>query len=509
MPFHRLKNIWLAALVCGVAFAALFAVRVDLVKKIFQRPQNAPQWTGDAPLARDTWMTISQGGRKIGFSHSTFSKVAEGFQLNETLFMRINTMGMIHDINLKTEGVLNADYSLASFDFDMSSGRFAFHASGSYSNDVFSVTTQSAGGPPQSFDIDVQDKPYLAAGILDAVRGADLKTGDKLTFHVFDPATMGQERVHVRVKGEEDIQIMGRLARATVLIVEFKGVRQTAWIGENGELLKESGFLGIVLEKSTRRQALFDLALEESQDLTKVAAIASNVTIHNPQDLDRLTVRLVGISLAKKTFGEGRQSLDEDRLTVQKESLSDLPGRLDLNNLEPAEKRLLAPGPFVQSDHPKIVSLVNTIVADADAPLEKVQKLMTWIDRHVEKRPVISIPDALSILENRIGDCNEHAVLMAALSRAAGIPATIEAGIVYLDGRFYYHAWNLVYLGRWITVDALFGQLPADVTHLCFSRGGPGDQLEMMDFIGNVSIEVVSQEFIAPKKTWSSGPGQS
>ncbi|MBU0545269.1 MAG: transglutaminase domain-containing protein, partial [Proteobacteria bacterium] len=66
-----------------------------------------------------------------------------------------------------------------------------------------------------------------------------------------------------------------------------------------------------------------------------------------------------------------------------------------------------------------------------------------------------------------------------------------EAGLVYLNGRFYYHAWNLLYLGEWITVDSLFGQIPADVTHIRFSTGDQKEQLDLMGIIGNLKIKVM------------------
>jgi transglutaminase-like putative cysteine protease len=118
--------------------------------------------------------------------------------------------------------------------------------------------------------------------------------------------------------------------------------------------------------------------------------------------------------------------------------------------------------------------------------------LLDWVHTHIKKRPVLSLPDALSTLENRVGDCNEHAVLLAALARAAGIPARIEAGLVYLKGRFYYHAWNLLYLGKWITADSLFGQLPADVSHLRFATGSPEQQLDLMGLIGKVQLTIIN-----------------
>ena len=60
-------------------------------------------------------------------------------------------------------------------------------------------------------------------------------------------------------------------------------------------------------------------------------------------------------------------------------------------------------------------------------------------------------------------------------------------------GRLFYHAWAEVMLeGRWVTVDPTWGQLPADVTHLRFVRGGLGKQMAMFSVIGRVEqVQVV------------------
>ena len=137
---------------------------------------------------------------------------------------------------------------------------------------------------------------------------------------------------------------------------------------------------------------------------------------------------------------------------------------------------------------------MKEIVAPGDTSEIKARKIVTWVHRNLEKRPVLSVPNALETLENRVGDCNEHAVLLAAFARAAGIPAEVEAGVVYLRGRFYYHAWNVVYLsewGGWVTADAALGQMPADVTHVRFVRGDTEQQLDLLGLIGRVKIEIL------------------
>ena len=72
------------------------------------------------------------------------------------------------------------------------------------------------------------------------------------------------------------------------------------------------------------------------------------------------------------------------------------------------------------------------------------------------------------------------------------IPARVAAGLAYLDGKFYYHAWPEVFLERWVAVDPTFGQFPADASHLRFTIGGLGRQVELLRLIGALQIDVLS-----------------
>jgi hypothetical protein len=300
---------------------------------------------------------------------------------------------------------------------------------------------------------------------------------------------MAQESITVNVLANEEISVMGQLKSAVKISLNFKGATQLAWIGKDGEMLKEEGLLGITLEKTTREDALFGLALESSDDLTQVASVASNITIKDTQKPEILKLEINGIDYGHLRISGGRQTLEGNILTIRKESLANLPDTESFDTSEGSE--FLKPTPFIQSDHEKIQAIAKEIVLPDDSPLEKVRKTMAWIRDHIEKRPVLSIPDAISTLESRMGDCNEHAMLFAALLRASGIPAKVEAGLVYLKGRFYYHAWNLIYLGKWITADSLFGQLPADVTHIRFAIGEQEEQLDLLGVIGKVELKIL------------------
>ncbi|UCF91487.1 MAG: transglutaminase domain-containing protein [Desulfobacterales bacterium] len=494
MALHQTKPFWIAGTCFGCVFAILLMMRLDWFNKIFSRPQTLSPASVNAVFERDTWMNIFHNERKIGFSHTRFATEDGGYRLQETVFMRINTMGMIQDINLSTRGRLNPDFTLLDFDFEINSGRSRFLAKGSVADQFFNIETQS-GGSRRTLTIEVETKPYLLAGIVDAVAITGLEPGAKFAFAVFDPATLGDEKLAVEVLGPEEILIGGDTYKATRISLNFKGATQWAWIGEDGDLLRQKGLLGIRLERTTHNEALHGLTLEASRDLSLAASVASNASLANLDRLTVLQVELSGIALDQVHLQGGRQNLNGRILTIQKELTADLPAELPLENLPTVEKIFLNPSPFIQSDHAQIRRLAREIVgADSPGvPLERARKLVDWVHRNIEKRPVLSLPDALSTLENRRGDCNEHAVLLAALARAAGIPSRVEAGLVYLNDRFYYHAWNLLYLGRWITADALFGQLPADVSHIRFTTGAPQQQLDIIGIIGKVRIRVIEE----------------
>ena len=486
-----MKPFWILLCLFGLLFAILFSFRLGAVNTFNPVSEELASFPIERVPEKDSWMNILQNGRKIGSSHTFISKTAKGYLLKETLYIRLNTMGLTQDLILKTAGKLNNDFTLSSFDFEISSGRFHFSAQGAVSGNVLSVKTHNFGYS-KDVHLKIKEKIYVSSGIVDAAYASGMKPGDEFTLHVFDPVSMSSEPVSIKVMGKENILNMGIQKNSMKMAIQYQGTTQLVWIDENGEVLKEKGLLGFSLEKTTRKDALFGLLDESSQDLAEIASVKSNVIFDNPLKLERINVKISGINIKDVHLESERQVLRGNVLIIQKEDLVKFPDVI--NNMNTIPDRFVKPEPFIESDHPKILNLVEKIVTNDDTPLERANKLMTWVHNNIEKRPVLSMPDALATLVNKVGDCNEHAVLLAALARAAGIPARIEAGLVYLNGRFYYHAWNLLYIGKWITADATFGQLPADVTHIRFSSGSMQQQLDIMNVIGKVKLNILTYQ---------------
>lgn len=488
MPLYRNKYLVFTGMAMLLIFAVLLAIRLGFFQKNLRGHSLTAQ--ADVLSEKDAWMNIFQNDHKIGFSHSNISKQDNGYKVEEYVFMKINTMGLLHDIYVKTIGNLNTDFTLQTFDFGINSGRFAFRVKGETKKDILSIQTQSFGDI-RKIDIPIKTKPYLMAGLINAAFASGLKEEEIFTFNIFDPASMSQVPVLLKIDKKEGIQIGETKYTAIKTFLSFKGTTQILWVNDNGEILKEKGFLGISLEKTTKDDALNGMPVQASEDLTRLVSIPSNVTINNSGKLIFLKVQIKGVKLDSLKINDDRQIFKDGILYINKESIGDLFKQHKAYKPDIASYYFLKPTPFIQSDNREIINIVRKTLNPFDPPIIKAKKLVNWINSNIEKRPVISLPDAVSTLKNKAGDCNEHAVLMAALSRAAGIPARVEAGLVYLNGSFYYHAWNSLYFGRWVAIDPLFGQIPADATHIRFSTGGPKEQLDILSILGKIKIKVI------------------
>ncbi|OQA28867.1 MAG: Transglutaminase-like superfamily protein [Verrucomicrobia bacterium ADurb.Bin345] len=149
---------------------------------------------------------------------------------------------------------------------------------------------------------------------------------------------------------------------------------------------------------------------------------------------------------------------------------------------------------FVQAADEGIVRKARELTGSARDRVEAVLAIHRWVHRNVKKVPAVSLPSAVEVLRHMKGDCNEHTYLFVALARAAGIPAQIRVGLVYLDDAFYYHAWPAVYAGRWWELDPTLGQEAVDATHIALLEGELGAQLQLAGMIGRARATILSQE---------------
>jgi hypothetical protein len=433
----------------------------------------------------ETWMAIYHDDNKIGFTRSRIIRKSDGYVVLESAVMNLRAIGDVHRIYTEITGHLNRDASLRSFVFRLGSGMVRFEARGRVEGQYLVVNT-GFGGETRESKIVLQEKPFLSIGLWPHLSKKGLNVGGRYRFSLFDPSIMAQRPVAVSVVGRETVVLDGRRWEAFKVKTKLAGLEVLTWIGPNGERLKEEGLMGLRLVKTTEDKARLGIRSEPETDIVEAASIASNKVLAEPSNLVYLKIRLDGIDPGGLDLNSGRQRLVDSVLEIALES----------NEPKHVHKKVqlesyLKAGFLIQSDHPTIKTLARKIVDGVKEDEPKARRILNWVYESLEKRATISVPNALDTLKAKAGDCNEHAVLFAALVRAAGIPAKVCIGLVYTRGRFYYHAWNEVFLSEWTTADALMRQMPADVTHIKFVEGGLDRQAEMVRVIGRVKMTVL------------------
>ncbi len=505
MAIYKKRTFWIPGIAALVLFSAMMYFRLGFhhnAAAVKDRPFSSAMETQQTP--GETWMNIFQNDTKIGYSHRRLTTAAGGYFIDEKTVMNINTMGLVQEVMVTSSSTTNQDFALEAFKFSIASGTFHFVVNGKVKENSLHLYTHSAtdaggAGEVNTLEIPLENRPYLTSAILPATVASGLESGNEMTLFLFDPSTMGQAPATVKMVGSDPIVINGEKIAAQKITLSFKGTSQSAWVDEKGLILKEQGMLGISLVKTTQKEAIGDIDPEGMADLTTLVSVPANVTFQDPVALSKLQIKLTGVDIKQMSLpargpSQHRQTWNKNILTIEKETLATLPASIPPKEIDGVDEKFILPGPFIQSDDDQILRIARRLVSPDNPPLENIGKLVAWIQANIRRQPVISLPNALSTLKNRVGDCNEHAALMAAFCRSVGIPAGIEAGLVYLKGRFYYHAWNTVFIGRWITVDALFNQIPADVTHISLTAGSQESQLDLMGMMGKIKLEVLSYE---------------
>lgn len=170
---------------------------------------------------------------------------------------------------------------------------------------------------------------------------------------------------------------------------------------------------------------------------------------------------------------------------------------------DPEVRRYLDPTPMAQSNDPVMRTLASDLRDGETDSMKVAEAIVESVFEGITKEAgVRGSATAMEVLKSRAGDCTEHAVLVVALMRAAGIPARVVDGIVIASedggkGVAGYHAWAEIWLGEWIGVDATVGETGTSARYLQFSIDEPGSLGsggKMMRSIGRTTIELGPHE---------------
>jgi len=463
------------AVVIGALWLVTMAMLVQRHYGSFEAPAGdsaPPSW-----MLEESWAGIYQGTNKVGYASGKMTPTEDGYMAVEDSFMKLTVMGSEKDITMTSEAQLDKALRLRSFTFKLESDVNVEIDGKVQGRDV--VMTLDMGGVKTDKTIHMTEAPYMSPTLTPLLK--NLAPGKKIRVPMVDPSTLAGDEMTIEVLGKDKITVMG-LARETYkLRGMFKGAEFTMWATDEGEVIKQES-MGITFIKESEEEA--KKLGTSSADL--IADIAVPVDAEISEGATHLKVRLLGIDTEGLELDGGVQKLTDGNV-VEINVPKTLEGVVKSEGLD----QYLGNDFLLETDDPAIKSRAAEIVSNESDTLKKARLIERWVFSNVRKVPTMTLPSALEVLRSMRGDCNEHTSLYTALARAAGVPTRIAVGIVYQDGKFYYHAWPEIYLNDWVPIDPTLGQFPADATHIRLLTGGLDKQLRLGSVIGKLKIEVV------------------
>jgi hypothetical protein len=381
------------------------------------------------------------------------------------------------------------------------------------------------------FDPDIR----FAWGQLLEQRRRGLTPGLTFTVKTYEPSLKvnGPVEMRITVGGKERVDVLGRqreLHRLVAVMILPSTATEEGGVGSGTGMEIESlsyvdddarpvittlemGFAKVTMYQATKEEALKDADPPELflntfiKTNRKIEPDARRVTYRfrvppgargipdlpdtAMQKVKRIDSRTVDITVSRLDWEAIRRATDEK------------PG--------PALNDYLRASSVVDIDDARIKRLSKRALRGAVGPAEKADALRKFVTDYIEHKGMdVGFATASEVARNKQGDCTEHGVLLAALARAAGLPARGVSGLVqvpggYLDAgnqsAFGYHMWTQVYLaGQWVDIDGAMRQTDCDPTHIALAimplnEGGIADSLtSLLPLLGRLDIEIIQAD---------------
>jgi len=361
-----------------------------------------------------------------------------------------------------------------------------------------------------------------------------LSPGEVRRLRVLVPGANVVGEVELKAVGLESVALPGgsqQLLRIEAVLRMSGGeMRYTAWSDAEGEVLRTvyHDVLGLEMVRSTKDEALkplpkseFDLGWdvvvrlkEPIEDAHRRKSIRYRLTLADAdpsvlfapgpgQEVRRLDDRRAEVVVRLLTPEEtGRHSSDPRNAELPSGSPTEA---------DPPTEADRRPNNYIQSDDPGVIAAAAEALKESPADKtrtlsdwEKARRLESYVHRTMKRDGAPQgFATAGEVAKNRLGDCTEYAVFLAALARSEGIASRVVGGLVYMEqaAGFGYHMWTEVFVdGQWVPLDATLGLGAAGPARLRLrhSNLAAGEMASLvvpvLQVVGKLQIEVVEVE---------------
>ena len=434
-----------------------------------------------AEQERDLWYAISIAGARSGWLHETRSKVPEGWQTEQESKIEIRRGAQSVSMQVTSRFVEGKDGQPVRAESIQKLAGTAITTTWTFLGNgvIKEVSTQL--GRTNERDIPPSQQEWLSPVAAERFFLARVASGAK---------TIRWSTV-LPDQGPEPVELTRTLVDETTFNRGGRAIPATRWKSTTSAMPGSVGEDLVATDGVLLRQVTSLPFGEMRVELTDEAT-AKMASENVPELLVSLFVQL------DKPIKQARTSRTLEMLVRAKDGvLEDLPSAgaqrserlgegeilikvnldepLPATDAELADPRYRSPSALADAAD----ETVSELTAQALRGLEstsirrQAERLRLAVAMHISNKGLSTgFASATETAKSKAGDCSEHAVLLVAMLRSAGIPARGATGLVYVEGyqgaphAFGWHMWTQALVdGVWVDLDATL-PLAYDAAHL-------------------------------------------
>ncbi len=472
--------------------------------------------TGREPL-RTTWNVYYVKSSRVGYGRTTIRSATESgrevLHIEQWNHLTVKRGRDRTEQDIRSTSVETPDGRLLRFECQMRSGANPMRTAGQVKGDRLELETTTGGkklvttipwspgwGGPFAPEQTLIRKP---------MQPGEHRRLTALMIGFNQPA-----EVELQAKGYEPVSMLGGVhdllrIETTTRFSNGQKLESVVWADRTGNTLKTfSDAMDLTTYRASEAEALAKVDTADF-DLLGATLVSLDQPLSNPYQTKRVRYRVRlsgGDPSAVFVTGPTQEVTSIDPHTAQVTVYAIRPGEPGGNAAAPPDPPTDAdrrPNGIIQSDDPEVVAQAQQAAGTETDPWRVATKLERYVNQVITKKDYSqAFATAAEVAKSHEGDCTEHAVFLAALARARGIPARAAMGLVYsqTQGRpgFLYHMWTEVYIdGRWIPIDGTLGRGGIGAAHLKLAQSNFSDAspysafLPVAQVVGRLKIEIL------------------
>jgi transglutaminase-like putative cysteine protease len=446
-------------------------------------------------LVDEVWEVAHLGGYRIGFFHATTrqieGKAGQVLRTNLQMELTLKRSGAVQKLKFESGTDETPEGKVVGVSMRMDQGQHDLVQEGTVEEKGLHVKVNA--GQIDKY-VPWNDRVIGLYRQDRLCKEKKVKPGDKFSYDSYEPSLTSVLTVRGKVLDAEEVATLRgkkNLLRVDLvsdpIVVPKPGSDETfkiqlpkmvLWLDKDLMPVRRQtdipGLGTVVLQRTTRAAAT--APAEQMPDILENTSIALNTRIPNPH-----TTRSIVFRVTVKDDDDPTTALAQDaRQTIEnaKGNTFELHVKAVRAPAKVAKPNAPAKGEFLKScyylncDDAHVKELAERAVGGETDPLKKAQRVERWVYEHMQHDNKAAFAPADQIAKTMKGDCRQHALLTAAMCRAAEVPSRTAVGLVYAQDRqgrpiMAYHMWTEVWVrGQWLAIDATLGQGSIGAAHI-------------------------------------------